>query len=63
MGSVPKAERLLENLFHYQKDTLEYVKAEWEFNPETNKLYPFEFQNARWFWTRTGRYGVEQMNS
>jgi hypothetical protein len=47
--------------FHYQKDTLEYVKAEWEFNPETNKLYPFEFQNARWFWTRTGRYGVEQM--
>jgi hypothetical protein len=47
--------------FHYRKDTLEYVKAEWEFNPETNKLYPFEFPNAPRFWTRTGRYGVEKM--
>jgi hypothetical protein len=47
--------------FHYQKDTLEYVKAEWEFNPEINKLYPFELPNAPWFWTRTGKYGDEQM--
>lgn len=46
--------------FHYQKDALLY-KAEWEFDPETNQLYPFEFQNARWFWTQTSRYGAEQM--
>ena len=35
--------------FHYQDHKREYQEAEWEFNSETDKLYPFEFRNARQF--------------
>jgi hypothetical protein len=44
--------------FYYRKEETEYViDAEWEYNPKTQKLYPFEFPNAPDFWTRTGKYG------
>ena len=36
--------------FNYQDWQKQYLMAEWEYNPETNKLYPFEFQNAKEFW-------------
>ena len=36
--------------FHYQDSSKEYQEAEWEFNSETDKLYPFEFKNARQFY-------------
>jgi hypothetical protein len=37
--------------FHYQDYQKQYQFAEWEYNPETNKLYPFEFTNAPQFWS------------
>ena len=37
-------------LFNYQDWQKQYLVAEWEYNPETNKLYPFEFDNAKGFW-------------
>ncbi len=36
--------------FDYQDWQKQYLLAEWEYNPETNKVYPFEFQNAKEFW-------------
>ena len=36
--------------FNYQDWQKQFLLAEWEYNPETNKLYPFEFQNAKEFW-------------
>jgi hypothetical protein len=33
-------------LFHYQDYQKQVSTAEWEFNPTTKKLYPFEFKNA-----------------
>ena len=38
-------------LFHYQTFDGQYLSAEWEYNPETKKLYPFETKNAPTFWT------------
>src|ERR1700738_4527055 len=35
----------------WQKD---YQAAEWEYNLETNKLYPFEKENAPGFWSNEG---------
>lgn len=37
-------------VFHYRIYTQELLSAEWEYNEETNKLYPFEAQNAPQFW-------------
>jgi hypothetical protein len=37
-------------VFNYQDWQKQYLAAEWEYNPETNKLYPFEFDNAKGFW-------------
>ena len=36
--------------FNYQDWQKQFLVAEWEYNPESNKLYPFEFQNAKEFW-------------
>ena len=36
--------------FNYQDWQKQYLYAEWEFNPESNNLYPFELQNAKEFW-------------
>ena len=38
-------------LFHYQDYSKQVSTAEWEYNPTTKKLYPFEFANAKGFWT------------
>ena len=36
--------------FNYQDWQKQFLVAEWEYNPESSKLYPFEFQNAKEFW-------------
>jgi hypothetical protein len=41
-------------LFHYQTFDGQLQAAEWEYNPETKKLYPFERNNAPTFWTAVG---------
>lgn len=38
-------------LFHYQDYQKQYLTAEWEYNPETEKLYPFDPKNAKEFWS------------
>ena len=38
-------------VFHYQEYTKEYKDAEWEYNPETNNLYPFDPENAKQFYS------------
>lgn len=42
-------------LFHYQDYQKQFQRAEWEYNPENNKLYPFELNNAPQFWTGAGQ--------
>lgn len=37
--------------FHYQDYQKQFLVAEWEYNPETDKVYPFELKNAPQFWT------------
>jgi hypothetical protein len=37
-------------VFHYQTYDKQFLAAEWEYNPETNELYPFEKTNAPGFW-------------
>jgi hypothetical protein len=48
--------------FHYQTYDSQYVTAEWEYNPETKKLYPFESNNAPTFWTGVGEGGDASAN-
>jgi hypothetical protein len=36
-------------LFHYQDWQKQLLSAEWEYNPESNQLYPFEKTNAPQF--------------
>ena len=43
--------------YYYQDYQNQYTAAEWEFNPETKKLYPLEFNNAPTFWTAVGGAG------
>lgn len=38
-------------VFHYQDYGKQQLAAEWEYNPETNTVYPFELVNAPQFWT------------
>ena len=44
-------------VYYYQDYSNQYTAAEWEYNPETKKLYPFEFNNAPTFWTGVGGAG------
>ena len=37
-------------VFYYQMNDQSYRAAEWEYNDETKKLYPFEFVNSPTFW-------------
>jgi hypothetical protein len=37
-------------IYHYRPYTKEYLAAEWEYNPQTGKLYPFDLTNAPQFW-------------
>ena len=38
-------------VLYFQDIEKDYQAAEWEYNPKTEKLYPFEFLNARSFWS------------
>jgi hypothetical protein len=38
-------------IFHYQTFMKEYAAAEWEYDENKNKIYPFEKINAPTFWT------------
>lgn len=38
-------------VFYYQDYSNQYTAAEWEYNPVTKKLYPFELNYAPTFWT------------
>jgi hypothetical protein len=40
---------------YFQDHKKEYQSAEWEYNKETNKLYPWEMERAPWFWSNEGR--------
>jgi hypothetical protein len=44
-------------VFYYQDYSNQYLSAEWEYNPTTKKLYPFELTNAPQFWTGVGGDG------
>jgi hypothetical protein len=41
-------------IFYYQDYQKQFTTAEWEYNPETNKLYPFEKNNAPGFFSNEG---------
>lgn len=41
-------------ILHYQDYQKQLVVAEWEYNPETNKVYPFDLKNAPIFYTSIG---------
>ncbi len=41
-------------VFHYQDYQKQYEEAEWEYNLETNNVYPFEARNATQFWSGRG---------
>jgi len=49
-------------LFHYQTFDGQLQAAEWEYNPETKKLYPFERVNAPTFWTGIGDEAAANAN-
>ena len=44
-------------VLHFQDYNNQYHDAEWEYNPETSKLYPFELEQAPTFWTGVGGSG------
>jgi hypothetical protein len=41
-------------VFHYQDYQKQLLEAEWEMDPVANKVYPFEFKNAKEFFTSEG---------
>ena len=41
-------------VFDYQDWQKQILAAEWEYNSDTNKLYPFEKDNAPGFWSNEG---------
>lgn len=41
-------------VFNYQDWQKQLLAAEWEFNSDTKKLYPFEKDNAPGFWSNEG---------
>lgn len=41
-------------MFNYQDYQKQLLAAEWEYNSDTNKLYPFEKDNAPQFWSNEG---------
>jgi hypothetical protein len=38
-------------VFYYRDWAKQYQTAEWEYNEDTNRLYPFETDNAPGFWS------------
>jgi len=41
-------------VFNYQDWQKQLLAAEWEYNADTNKVYPFEKDNAPGFWSNEG---------
>jgi len=37
-------------IYHYRTFKKEYLAAEWEYNQQDNKVYPFDLVNAPQFW-------------
>ena len=52
-SSKKKSERW-KVVFYYQDWQKQLLAAEWEYDPQANKLYPFEVVNAPGFWTNEG---------
>jgi hypothetical protein len=44
-------------VYYYQDYLGQYNSAEWEYNPDSKQLYPFEFTNAPTFYTDIGAAG------
>jgi hypothetical protein len=44
-------------VYYYQDYLGQYNSAEWEYNPDSKQLYPFEFTNAPTFYTDIGAGG------
>lgn len=53
-ASQKKTSKNWKLVFYYQDYTDQYRAAEWEYNPDTKELYPFEFTNAKDFWSGVG---------
>ena len=47
-------------VLYYRDWQKQYQSAEWEYNEETNKLYPFEKDNAPMFWSNERRARQKQ---
>jgi len=47
-------------VFDYQDYNKQVLSAEWEYNTDTNKLYPFEKDNAPQFWSNEGAEPVKK---
>ena len=41
-------------VFYYQDWQKQLLAAEWEYDPQANKVYPFETANAPGFWSNEG---------
>lgn len=41
-------------VFYYQDWQKQLLGAEWEYDPQTNKVYPFEKDNSPGFWSNEG---------
>jgi hypothetical protein len=50
-------------VYYYQDYLGQYNSAEWEYNPDSKQLYPFEFTNAPTFFTDIGAAGAANSNS
>jgi hypothetical protein len=47
-------------VFNYQDWQKQLLAAEWEYNSDTNQLYPFEKDNAPGFWSNEGAEPVKK---
>jgi hypothetical protein len=56
-AASPKSNKNWKIVYYYQDYQNQYTAAEWEYNPETKNLYPFEFTNAPTFYTAIGADG------
>jgi hypothetical protein len=58
-----KATKNWKVVYYYQDYLGQYNSAEWEYNPESKQLYPFEFTNAPTFYTDIGAPGATNSNT
>jgi hypothetical protein len=56
-ASEKKTSKTWKLVFYYQDYTNQYQAAEWQYDPETKKLYPFDLINAPVFYTGEGGEG------